>query len=147
MNAACEEMVPLARWGRDHWSLLLYIDAVLTDCAGFQVGFDPRMRQNRRHFRVMSMECPKPRRTNNPGNGIPMDPKYGSRLGDGSFIEGHDDWMCVQDMAEEGFFEGNPNPQPGVVLKLSSRGRLMADNLRRHKANGGTFSNYIPEAA
>ena len=52
--------VPMARWGRDHWRCLVYVEAVMVEMAGFQVGADPRMTANRRHYRVLAEQCPRP---------------------------------------------------------------------------------------
>lgn len=138
------EYVPPALWGKDHWSLLAYIETVIVDCGGFHVGFDPRMRQNRRNFRVMSEQCINPKRPGPPSRGIPMDPKYGTRLNNNSFIENHDDWMCVQDFINAGILEGaDSSLEPGDVLYLTEQGRVLANRLREHKAAGGSFSKFL----
>lgn len=98
-----EIYVPMARWGRDHWRCLAYVEAVAVEMAGFQVGADPRMTANRRHFRILAEHCPRPRRPNHPPRpGLVMQPEYATRLADGSQPDpAHDDWCCVQDMAAE----------------------------------------------
>ncbi len=43
--------VPVELWSKDHWSTLAYIETVMVEHGGrFEVGWDPRMRQNRRNF-------------------------------------------------------------------------------------------------
>lgn len=153
--------VPLARFGRDHWSTLAYAETVMVECGGFQIGFDGRMRQGRQHFRVMREQCPKPRRPTAGGShGVPMDLKYSTPLKDGAVVEGHDDWHCVQDMAHAGFFHAlvgseviteqvAAHMEPGVILSLSPLGCEAADALRAHKRGGGSFGNFtwVPEMA
>jgi hypothetical protein len=150
--------VPEHLFGMDHFTTLAYAETVMVDCAGFQVGSDPRMRSCRRHFRVMQEQCPRPRRVKG-GIGVVMLPEHGSRLADGSLVSGHDDWHCIQDMAEAGYFVikdalGGPPVvataeviEPGAVLLLSARGREVVNALRGHKASGGTFASFVPPAA
>lgn len=138
-----ENYIPMSNWGKDHWSCLGYIESVITECSGFQVGSDARMRQGRYHFRIMFEECPHPRRPSKAPFAIPMEPKHGSRLKDGSFVEGHDDWHCVQDMANEGLFvEMVGDVEPKVMLHLSDKGRTLAEKLRKHKGSGGSFGTF-----
>jgi hypothetical protein len=136
--------IPMAIWGKDHWSTLAYVETVMVESAGFQVGADARMRSNRHNFRVMQEQCPKPKRPGKLAMGITMDPKYGSRLNDGTSVDNHDDWMCVQDMAKEGLFTVGPDEmEPGVVLHFSKKGNALAEALRRHKSAGGQFAKFI----
>lgn len=139
--------VPMRMWGRDHWSTLAYIESVEVECRGFQIGYDPRMKSNRRHFRVMREECPRPKRPTQIGDiGFPMELKHSTVLKDGRLVEGHDDWMCVQDMASEGLFTADVSDvQPGATLRLSAKGRRIASQIREHKASGGNFSNFVAE--
>lgn len=139
-----EDYIPMKLWAKDHWSTLAYIETVMVDLGGFQVGFDARMRSNRRNFRVMKDECPKPKRVG-PFNplGIPMGPDHGTILNNGKAVANHDDWYCVQDMAAEGLFEQTADDiQPKVNLKLSAKGKELVARLRQHKANGGNFKNF-----
>lgn len=134
-----ETYIPMARWGRDHWRCLAYVEAVAVEMAGFQVGADPRMTANRRHFRILAEHCPRPRRPNHPPRpGLVMQPEYATRLADGSQPDpAHDDWCCVQDMAAEGLFTAGPDRvQAGETLHLSERGLVLAAELRQHKAAG-----------
>lgn len=130
------DFVPPELFGRDHWSTLAYIECKLTDDNGYSVRFDARMRQNRRHFRIL------------PGgglHGIPMPVGEGSRLADGTFLRGHDDWNCIQDMLHLGWFEGTDEDwDAGMKLKLTPIGVAATAALRNHKMSGGTFSNAGP---
>jgi hypothetical protein len=138
---SADEYLPSAVWGRDHWTTLAYIETVATDCVGFQVGNDPRMRSNRRNFRVMQA-CMKPRRAQCGGVGIVMDLAHSSRLADGDVVSGHDDWNCLQDMANEGLFNLDASGvEPGITLHLSAKGQAWCASLRAHKQAGGTYSN------
>lgn len=138
------EYVPMNKWGKDHWSTLAYVETVMVDCNGFQVGRDAHMKSNRRHFRIMAEDCPNPKRTKNSSSlAICMLPQYATILNDQQQVPNHDDWCCVQDMAAEGLFTVDVSGvEPGVVLHLSDYGHTVVSALRKHRADGGKFSNF-----
>lgn len=141
--------VALEKFGKDHWSTLAYAETVMVECKGFQVGFDPRMRQCRHHYRVMREQCRSPKRpTSAPDHRCMWKPEYATVLNDGSMVEGHDDWHCIQDMINAGLFSLDGKAmevgdcEPGVVLHLSDLGRDYVNQLREHKARGGSFGTF-----
>lgn len=139
--------IPISMWAKDHWTTLAYIETVMVDNAGFQVGRDARMRSNRRNFRVMSEDCPFPKRTDSNAAklAISMRPEHATILKDGTKVPSHDDWCCIQDMAALGFFKCNAdNIEPGVILNFSPLGEAIADELRKHKRDGGTYATFTP---
>lgn len=136
-----DDYIPAMAWGKDHWSTLAYVETVAVECQGFQVGSDSRMRSNRRNFRVMQA-CPRPRRPGPRAAGIVMSDGHGTRLKDGTLVDGHDDWNCLQDLAEAGLFTlAASGVEPGVTLHLSAKGQAWCAALRAHKQNGGMYSN------
>ena len=152
--------VPEAQFGRDHFTSLAYVETVLVVCGGFLMGADARMRLGRRHYRVMLQECPRPLRTGlTRPETVVMDREQGSRLHDGTVVVGHDDWHCIQDMAEAGYFmTGKRNSpvqvataediEPKAWLHLSPRGREVLNALRDFKATGGSYAQFVaPQAA
>jgi hypothetical protein len=146
--ATLDDIISIDQFGRDHWSTLAYIDCVMIDCAGFQVGFDARMRQGRRHYRVMHEECPRPKRVGISTAALVMDLEHSTVLRDGSKVAGHDDWHCVQDLATAGIFTARVEDiQPGETLHLSDFGRALANDLRAHKASGGSWKDFVPSLA
>lgn len=137
------ELVPMNLWGKDHWSTLGYVESVSETNAGFQVGADPRMKTNRRHARVLQA-CPRPKRSSGFLPGVVMDPAHATRLKDGTQVENHDDWACLQDFVAEGLFQFGAEVEPKKVLRLSERGLALTAALRAHKINGGTFATFDP---
>ena len=69
-----------------------------------------------------------------------MDTAYSTILADGSVVEGHDDWHCIQDMVENGILSGEC--QPGETLQLTDLGKSLVDQLRDHKRKNGTYGNF-----
>ncbi len=151
--AAHEAMIPMAKWSKDHWSTLAYIETVMVECACFQVGLDPRMRSNRHNFRILHEDCQWPlRRGGTSGRAtasmaIVMRPEHATALNDGERVAGHDDWGCVLDLAAEGLFTTPPEKiDPCVMLHFAPRGLALASALRAHKAAGGNFRSCVPSA-
>lgn len=142
---APDDLIGVRYWGKDHYSTLAYVETVMVDCGGFQIGADPRMRSNRRHYRVMIEGCRKPRRANGASADMcqVMEPRHTSYLRHGATSENHDDWCCIQDMAYAGFFTVSAEDiEPSAVLHFSDLGRAAATALREFKAAGGTFSAF-----
>jgi hypothetical protein len=140
-----DDYIPMAYWGKDHWTTLAYAETVIVDCGGFQVGADAHMRAGRRNYRVMAQECAHPKRTGKSTSSLAvvMELAYSTKLNDGQVLSGHDDWSCIQDMAAEGLFAQGPDAvEPGVVLTLSAKGNLVANALREFKRNKGAFVNF-----
>jgi hypothetical protein len=145
-----DDYVPLANFGKDHWSTLAYADTIIPDHRGFQVGFDGRMRQGRAHFRVMQRDCPHARRDRQV-SAIVMDNRHSTVLKDGTTVSGHDDWHCVQDLVAAGLMgvkrDGLIVPlveevEPAVDLFLTPLGEKFITALKRHKADGGSFKTW-----
>lgn len=134
------EAIPVEHWGKDHWSTLAYIETIAVDTP-VEVRFDGRMRQKRRHFRILHEE------TKSRCRGVPMDPKYTTRLKGDRTTERHDDWDCVSDAICAGFLEHGENDgelEPNGVLKFTPLGDQVIEALRRHKKGGGVFHAFDP---
>lgn len=147
---AHDDLIPVDFWGKDHYSTLAYVETVMVECAGFEVGVDPRMRSNRRTFRMLMQTNKSPRRagSNSWQLARAMEPQHTSFLKHGATSEGHDDWCCLQDMASAGLFtDGDDCVEPGNVLHLSDLGRRFVVALREHKAAGGQFGDFTPPPA
>ena len=148
-NFAADSLIPLEFWGKHHWSTLAYVDSVMTDCAGFEVGADARMKSNRRNFRVMLELNPLPKRAGRRlVGGCVMRPQHTSVLKEAT-SQNHDDWCCIQDMAAEGLFRliREDHVEPGAILCWSDRGQVLANALRAHKQAAGSFADFNPKVS
>lgn len=145
---APDDLIPVEYWGKDHYSTLAYVETIMVDCAaGFEVGLDPRMRANRRNFRVLLEGRRSPRRPSSTSWKMArtMDPKHTSFLKLGATSEDHDDWSCLQDMAAAGLFTDKADcVEPGNMLHLSDLGKRFVTELREFKASGGSFGQFAP---
>lgn len=148
-----DRIIPVEKFGRDHWLTVSYIEAVAVEMGGFQVGFDPCMRQFKRSVigLRLALHCPWPKRVRRAAPALTPDPdaetKYGTRLKDGTVVPGHDDWDCVHDLMAAGFFTTKDFEKidGGEILHLSLFGTEVANQLRYHKSNGGSTANFIPK--
>lgn len=125
------EVVPIERWGKDHWSLLLYIEVRCVDYEG---------KLDARHLRCNPLRHPECN-----ANGISdLDAdKYPTRLKDG-IQENHDDWDCMWDLFDAKLLEvenvagesAGRELIPPVQVWLTDRGWQIAHKLRRFRAVG-----------
>lgn len=137
--------VPMSMWNKDHWSVLAYIETVMVECGGFQVGLDGRMRTNEDHYDILYDFCRRPKRPTyvSSNSAIIMKIEHGTRINGGTIIEDHDDWMCLMDIAAEGLLDLSPSDiVPGVFVHLSAFGEEAVAALRQHKARGGSFGSF-----
>lgn len=126
--------IPMSKWGKDHWSTLLYIESICTDGKG--VPSAERMRQwpGRPRRGVAAY-----------GSSLMMPPQgeYPTRLKDGTEVREHDDFDCAADMEAEGLVEWHGT---GLhpAFKLTDRGWKIAHALRRHVSESKPSVSFDP---
>lgn len=123
-----EDFIPMSQWGRDHWSTLCYLETRCVDHKGL--------------IEIRNMRCDSERHPIFVHlTGPVADIKYPTRLKGGVELKNHDDWDCLDDAKNAGLIEDigfTMTPQ----YKLTPLGLDVCSRLRKHKANGGTFSNF-----
>ena len=125
--------VPIEKFGKDHWSTLLFLETCAVDNKGNING--DRMRCDIDIHPGLGNRC-----SNAPGM---RRVKYPTRLKDGYELPNHDDWSCFEDLCAYGLvvWEGTGvNP----MVSFTDEGRKVAALLRAHKAAGGTFKEMKP---
>lgn len=126
--------VPIAEWGKDHFSMLGYVECVCVDRNG-QID-QTRVRCNPERHPGLALEQHR--------RGGEEAYKYPSRLRGGKTEPGHDDWDCFYDLEEEGLIRDvGTGVQPRAVM--TKRGLAIAAQLREHKAKGGMFAGFVPD--
>jgi hypothetical protein len=111
--------VPIEHFGRDHDSTLLYIEARNVD--------------NCCTIKIENMRCGRKLHPQFAHMGSKLGNLSPTRLADGSELENHDDWSCVDDMESAGLLEWRGtgiNP----LLVLTDAGWERAHRLRRELA-------------
>lgn len=113
--------IPIDKWGRDHWSTLLYIESICVDGDGVPVA--ERMRQ----------WAGRPCRGKLRHAAGPMPSTHPTRLKDGTEIHDHDDFNCAADIEAAGLIRwGGTGMLP--LFSLTPLGWKVASALRRHMA-------------
>lgn len=120
-------------WGRDHWSLLAYIEdgCVNSPIRSFRV--DKRKLQTNLNRHPQHMPA-----------GHPDGSEYGIRLSDGTELEGsaYDEWDCLDDLEREGYIMSVGTGQ-NPAYEMTEIGHQMASRLRQHKLTEG-YSSFRP---
>jgi len=127
--------IPMKEWGKDHWSLLGYIETRCVDYKGVM---------DHKHMRCNPKTHPGLRLHQHMQEGWESSPYlYGSVLRERKVEPEHDDWDCFYDIEKEGLIE---DIGTGIhpVAKLTALGKRIASALRAHKADGKVFATFIP---
>lgn len=128
-------MIPTDQFGKDHWSLLAYIECRCVDNAGII---------DRRQMRCNTYTHPK----HVVQHRLWMD-SWGTRLrgyfeAEGDVARGklivpsHDDWDCLEDLAAAGFC----NILGEISVSMTDLGNQTAAQLRVHIQRGGVYANF-----
>lgn len=118
----------MEQWGKDHWSLLAYVECCAVEKRGILARSKMRCNESQRPLLHSRRVCST------------WESKYSTRLKDGNTIEGHDDWDCLEDLESAGFLEIISLSNPRV--SLTDKGFEAAAALRKHKGGGGTFNSF-----
>jgi len=122
-------VVPIERFGKDHWSTLAYIETRIVDHGG-----EP----GKEHMRCDPDLHPG---QTNSANRLGGKTKYATRLAGGEVLGNHDDWSCIEDMEAHGILENiGTGAQP--IYRLTDYGMIVANALRNHKAAGGNWGDF-----
>lgn len=139
---------PVQKFGKDHWSLLAYVETRCVDgSAGIGALDRNRMRCNQERHPLLGGSLSAA-----PG----WKPQYSTRLAGffefkdraipavaiaaGFMLDGHDDWDCLDDLEACGFVEILSTANGAV--RLTPAGLKVAAALREHKATGGMFATF-----
>jgi len=130
--------VTIKDFGKDHWSLLAYVE---TRCVDYMGVLD------KRHLRIKNQAV---------GNGTPFgvpdwNPEWGTRLSgffkdDGSkdvsrILPEHDDLDCLEDLEEAGYII-NLGTGFTPAYKMTKLGNEVAALLRNHKQEGKAYADF-----
>lgn len=141
------ERVPALKFGKDHWSLLAYIETLCVDGKNGVGAID--------HRRVRCNEV-----SHSPLKGVydgrAWKPSYGTRLSGffdyperadsakaaqaGYQLLTHDDWDCLDDLESAGYVE--ILSMVNGFVRLKPDGIRVSALLRKHKVEGGMYANF-----
>lgn len=130
------QQVRVESFGRDHWSVLAYIETRIVDNEGVP-DFNHMRTSATRH--PMFLGSGQRLLVANGGYA-----EYPTTLKGGELLPNHDDWDCAEDLESAGFIKNcgtGLNPQ----FMLTKIGKAIVSKLRQHKGDGGTFSSFVLE--
>lgn len=137
-----KQPVPEERWGKDHWTTLLYLETCAVDLRGRVE--HAKMRTSRRNWRLAGV-------VHGVANVMERD-KYPTRLvpvqaeraqyDSVHLTGGHDDWECLQDLADAGLLEfevdeDHPSFPLPVTVTFTAAGQKAAAEARQRRAATG----------
>ena len=137
--------VAIEDWGKDHWSLLAYIETLCVDSTKGGVG-----EIDKRRVRTNGNRHPLHAVNRNIVGVGEWSPEYGTRLA-GYWdsmgktvperqIKSHDDWDCLNDIEKAGLVE--VISEANGYVKMTDKGTKVAGELRAYKTKGGMFSGF-----
>jgi hypothetical protein len=106
-------------FGKDHWALFAYLHTIESNTAGISEIDFKRLRVKKRDG---------------------WKPYYGTILKGGEIALDHDDLDCLDDFEKVGYIVVF-NLENGYFA-LTHRGLEIAEKLKEHKSNGGSFSEF-----
>lgn len=133
-------MIQLTQFGKDHWSLLAYIQTLCVDSqSGIGRINSNRMRTNKHKRPHIGNSCM-----------IAWNEAWGTRL-QGYFecdkvtqptfqLKDHDDWDCLNDLVENKLVDIISDVNHFITLTDS--GKSLSLQLTQHKLNGGQFATF-----
>lgn len=114
--------IPMSIWGKDHWSLLAYLETRNVDYGG-AIAYDHLRRKGGQFWKP---ECStRIRISGGKQEPLPYD---------------HDDFDVIEDFEAAGLADRVTGT--GSVVKLTEAGIKLAHKLRRHKIAGGSFGTF-----
>ncbi len=122
--------IDMARWGKDHWSTLTYLETLAVDNKGMAI---PNLERMRCDINV------HPGLGNSANHHFPGK-AYPTRLKDGPITD-HDDWSCVEDMEAAGLVEWKGTGINPIIV-FTDLGMKVAAALRVYKAKDGNFHQF-----
>jgi hypothetical protein len=144
--------IPMDRFGKDHWSLLGYIESICVDACNTGIG---EIDKRRLHCNPTSHPVHDANMMLYRGP-MAWQPAWGTRLkgyfdfaersdpakaeAAGVQVGEHDDWDCLDDLEEAKLIE--VLSLTNGFVQLTDLGMQVAAKVRQHKARGGQFATF-----
>lgn len=127
--------VPMTNWGKDHWSVFLYIEDICVNSVVNGIGKPDLRRIQCNHNRHPGLVNWNYHRVDGA--------KYGIRLHDGTEMPGpdYDEWDCIHDLECYGLIQTlgtGINP----LFRMTELGNFLASDIRDHKTKGGMLRTF-----
>lgn len=125
----------IATWGKDHWSLLAYVETCCVDNQGVLNLERMRINPFKRPFGTRGSAMIKETEKTYP---------YGSRMKDDVVPDReHDDLDVLDDLEAAGLLR-NVGTMVNPRVVLTERGLAFSSKIREHKIKGGNYGTFSP---
>lgn len=121
--------VEMELWSKDHWSMFAYVECRCVDYKG--VLNCKHIRCNEAYHTICSEKTYVQGKWHD---------KHSTRIKGDEQIRGHDDWDCIEDLQTAGFIR--IVRMADLQVEMTDVGWEVSKHLRKHKADGGVFSNF-----
>ena len=125
-----DSQVKIEDFGKDHWSLLAF--------------FETQVVEKKNTIVVRRIRINDVRRGYSNGNNLSWKDSWGTRFKDGTMNPIHDDIDVMNELEAAGFCV-NLFTELNPIINLTERGFAVIADIRKHKARGGNFANFIYE--
>jgi hypothetical protein len=139
--------VPREKWGRDHASLLAYVESCTVN--GVKKAKMPGEARvvaelDKRRLRCNEKRHPMHAVNLNMTDLASWKPTYGTRCA-GDHVEAeHDDWDVLNDLESAGLVD--VISEANAFVLLTAAGAVIASRIREHKAKGKQFREFVGDA-
>jgi len=120
-------MVPMNKWGKDHWSLLAYLEVRCVDNKGTISRLHMRVNLDRHPFFAHEGTSKT---------------KFPTKLANGEELVNHDDLDCLEDIEAAGLVR-NVGTGVNPLIEMTELGCKAAAEVRAFKARGGMFAEFV----
>jgi hypothetical protein len=140
-------IIPVEKFGKDHWSLLAYVETLCVDGKSGVGTIDGRKMRCNGNIHPMQMQNFNTSWKMNYGTRLkgffesPFKSDCAKAIEAGEQVLDHDDWHCLDDLEAAGLVE--ILPVANGFIKMTDKGNKIAARLRKHKSKGGMFANFV----
>ena len=120
-------LISIEDWGMDHWATLIYIASRGNSYGGAI---------NNAHMRCDADVHPEFCHT------VRQD-YLPTKLNDGSLVDKHDDWSCVEEMEFYGLVVFDWDESRTARITLTEKGWEMLERVTDHKKEGNTYDSFV----
>jgi len=136
---------PVHKFGKDHWSLLAYVECCCVDGRD-GVGALDHARMRSKHGKS-SVGCWKPQYSTRLKGFFEYEHRADPQaaIAAGFMLSDHDDFDCLVDLESAGLLEILSSTNR--LVKLTPAGIAVAAEIRQHKAGGAHFATFKPSSS
>jgi hypothetical protein len=131
----------IENWGKDHWSLLVFIETQIVNAKNTKEF--PSSKLDLTRMRVNSDKRVFTNGASRMGSTMSWRDTWGTKFKGGEILDPKHDDIDVLDELEESGFVKNHFTDMNPIVSLTKKGYEACNRIRKHKAEGGQFAQFI----